>query len=128
MPVFGQKTIRNLDLNKRDLRWAAPITTHFTEAEQRSFLWFDGASYDAEKDYLPLFTERRQLPIGSTSATATIHNQVYEPLDQASIVALGSGISFLSEEPQVIVKFSISRREPFANVSIIPLQIGRAHV
>ncbi len=121
-PAFGQRSIHGLDVNKRDLRWTAPITTHFSETELRSFLWFEGASYDAEKDFLPLFSERRKLPFGSNSATAAIHNQVYEPLDQASLAALGAGTDFLSDEPQVIMKFSVCRHEPFANVSIIPLR------
>ncbi|HET6991956.1 MAG TPA: type IX secretion system sortase PorU, partial [Bacteroidia bacterium] len=72
-------------------------------------------------------TERRQLPTGSTSATATIQNPVYAPLDQASIAVLGNGRDFLSAEPQVKVDFTISRREPFANVSIIPLRINPAN-
>lgn len=121
-PVFGQQRIQGLDLNKRDLRWTAPITTQFSETEKRSFLWFEGASYIAEKEFLPVFNEQRKLPIGSTSAEASIHNEIYEPLDQVSILALGMGISFLTEKPQVTVQFYLSRREPFANVSILPLR------
>jgi hypothetical protein len=125
--LSAQTAIRGLNLDKRELRWTSPITTRFSETETKSFLWFDGASYDASRDFIPLFTEHRLLPSGSTSATATINSPVYVVLDQASVLALGDGKSFLSAEPQVKVDFTISRREPIANVSIVPLRINPAN-
>src|SRR6185503_6994224 len=98
--AFAQKNALSTDLNHRDdlnhreLRWTSPITTQFTETETKSFLWFDGASYDAEKDFLPLFYERQKLSNGSTTATAQITNAQYVPLDAASLQVIGSSSAF----------------------------------
>jgi hypothetical protein len=107
---------------KRVLRWTAPVTTQFSETETRSFLWFDGASYDAEKDFLPLYTEVKNLPAGSTSATATLLNPVYTALDPASLAVIGNGASYLRSEPIVTCNFAVSRKEPVASISVLPLR------
>jgi hypothetical protein len=121
-PAFGQRVVTETESNKRELRWTAPMTTQFSETESRSFLWFDGASYNAEKNFLPVFTERRKLSEGSNAATATISNEVYVPLDPASVTALGTAVAFLTTEAQLTTNFTLNRKEPFANVSIIPLR------
>ena len=113
-----------LKLDKREIRWSAPVNSAFSDTEKRSFLSFDGVTYDAERDFLPLFTESRKLPIGSTSATAKIYNAIYTPLDQASLISIGRSTSFLSDQVKIEVSVLISRREPIANVSIIPLRIN----
>jgi hypothetical protein len=122
VPVFGQGILKGVDLNERELRWTAPISTQFTETEIKSFLWFDGASYDAAKDFLPLYTERRKLVTGTTSATAQILNPVYIALDQASLNVVGSSAAYIGNEPIMTVKVSTCRREQFANISILTLR------
>ncbi len=121
-PAFGQTTNNRASSNKYELRWTAPISTQFSETEVKTFLWFDGASYDAAKQFLPLFTEIHPLPAGSNTAAATILNPVYVPLDAASIAAIGTAASFLTDEAQLTVNFTLSRKEPFANISILPLR------
>ncbi|MDQ3112072.1 MAG: type IX secretion system sortase PorU [Bacteroidota bacterium] len=127
VPALGQRPLAEREANTYQLRWSAPVTSQFSESEIKTFLWFDGASYDAENNFLPLFTNRQKLPAGSTGATATIQNAVYAALDQASITALGTSAALLPAEAEVTVKFTLSRKEPFANVSILPLRKNPAN-
>ncbi len=127
LAAFSQKftpsaPFRGPDLNRRDLRWTAPIATQFSATEVRSFLWFEGASYDAGRGFLPLFNERCQLPPGQNAATAQILSPVYQPLDAASIAVIGDAVSFIGAEAEVTVKVSTHRRQPFANVTILPIR------
>ncbi|CAN5903312.1 type IX secretion system sortase PorU [soil metagenome] len=124
-PASGQRTVVRTEPKtepKYILNWMAPVTTQFSVAESKTFLVFDGVSYDAEKNYLPLFTEMRKLPAGSNAVSATIQNPIYAVLDQASLTALGTASSFLTGEAQLKVNFTLSRKEPFADISIIPLR------
>ncbi len=120
--TFGQKIGASRDQNQYQLKWSGPITTQFTETEIRSFLWFDGASYDAEKGFLPVFNERKALPNGSNSANVSLQNEIYSPLDAASIQALGDGLQFISTSVTLNANFTLSRKEPFENISLIPLR------
>ncbi|CAN5430033.1 type IX secretion system sortase PorU [soil metagenome] len=122
LPAYSQKSVISPDQSKQQLHWNAPVTTQFTETEKKSFLSFDGAAYDAEKEFLPVYNQRKELPTGSLSATATLHDAVYQPLDQTSLTVLGNGINYLTTEAQVTVHFSMSRKVPFAEVSVIPLR------
>lgn len=120
--VSGQRAVVTAENNKHELRWTAPITTQFTESEVRSFLWFEGASYDASKEFLPVYNEQKKLPAGSNSATATLLNTVYAPLDAASLAVLGNAASYLGSEAIVTCNFALSRKEPIASVSVLPLR------
>jgi hypothetical protein len=127
--LLGQKPAQDipdfkpgLNINYRSLHWTAPITTRFTENETRSFLWFDGANYDAERQFVPLFTEMRELNPGSTGATVEIINPVYQLLDNASSMVLGTAIRFIGTEPEVKSVVMLSRKVPYAHISILPLR------
>ncbi|HEU4716463.1 MAG TPA: type IX secretion system sortase PorU, partial [Bacteroidia bacterium] len=104
------------------LRWTAPITTQFTDQESRTFLWFDGASYDAERNFLPYFFQKQKISDGTSSATATLVDPVYEALDQASLSVMGFGAGYIGSQPEVKTTVSISRKETFANVTVLPFR------
>lgn len=122
--LFGQKSRPqpNLGLDHRELRWTAPMSTRFSATESRSFLWFDGASYDSHRDFLPLFTENRPLPNGASRVSVDLSDAVYQPLDQASLQVLGAGASWLGSEPEVKAVVMLDRKQPVAQVTIVPLR------
>lgn len=120
--LFGQKARPLIDLDHRELNWSAPMVTQFSPIEQRSFLWFDGASYDAGRDFLPLFSENRALVANATSASVQITDPVYQPLDAASVSVLGASVSYLGTSAEVKSSVLISRKMPFAQITILPLR------
>ncbi|MBI3510515.1 MAG: type IX secretion system sortase PorU [Bacteroidetes bacterium] len=106
----------------RTLHWTEPVTTQFTAEETRSFLWFDGATYDASRNFLPVYSENISLSSGSASANGVIKNPVYQPLDDNSIIALGNAAEYLQSEPEIKVNVITSRKQDLAAVSIVPLR------
>jgi hypothetical protein len=120
--IIAQTKSKSNALNHRDLRWTAPITTRFSETESRTFVWFDGASYDAARFYLPIYQENFPLTGNADKANAVITHPVYEPLDAASVSALGSASGFVTTELQVKTEVILARKEPLASVSIVPLR------
>lgn len=120
--LFGQKARPQIDLDHRELKWSAPMVTQFSPTEQRSFLWFDGATYDAGRDFLPLFSENRALAANATSASVQIADPVYQPLDAAAVSVLGASVSYLGTAAEVKSSVLISRKMPFAQITILPLR------
>ncbi|MCU0432273.1 MAG: type IX secretion system sortase PorU [Bacteroidia bacterium] len=105
-----------------ELHWGAPVTSEFSETERRTFLWFKEASYSPERNYLPLYEEQRALPAGSRSATVQIVDAVYAPLSFAEAAILGNAAASLGTEAEVDVKVGISRRQPMASITVVPLR------
>src|SRR5262245_29074613 len=78
------------------LSWGNPQTVSMTTTEQRSFLWFQGAEYDAAQHYLPVYSQRFKLNDGNNSAVARLNDPVYELLDEASLKVLNNDYSGIS--------------------------------
>lgn len=104
------------------LAWGAPVTNQFSEVESRTFLWFEGASYDATANYLPIYQEIRNLPPGSNSATVELQNAIYEPLDMVGIAVLGSQAASLDANARVNVQVGYQKRQPFAQINVLPIR------
>ncbi len=119
----GQANIRSA---VTELHWGNPVTTEFSETEKRTFLWFQEATYDAGRNYLPIYEERKALPAGSRSATVQLLDAVYAPLSFAEAALLGTAAADLGTEAQVMVKVNIERRQPFAQISVLPLRRNAA--
>lgn len=120
--LYGQRSVNSLNLDFRSLRWTDPIATQFSATETKSFLWFEGATYDAERSFVPLFTESRKLAEGTQSVSAEIQNPVYQPLEQNSIQVLGSASAYLGTEAELKTQLMSSRKVPYAQVTILPLR------
>jgi hypothetical protein len=120
--LFGQHLRTPINLDHRTLNWSAPITTQFTPTETRSFLWFQGASYDAHRDFLPLFIENQSLAPGANAVNVQLTDPVYQPLSQAEKDVLGSSITYLGPEAEVKSSVVISREMPVAQITILPLR------
>lgn len=120
--LFSQRSAVSLNLDFRSLRWTEPVTTEFTPGETKSFLWFDGVTYDAERNFLPLFNESRKMPAGTVSVSSEIQNPVYAPLEESSLRVLGTNANILGREAEVKTVLMLSRKEPYAQISIVPLR------
>lgn len=112
---------------KHELRWSEPAATQFTETEVRHFLSFDGALYDPDKEFLPYYFHREQLPAGMNSGSAQLLNPQFAPATAAEIQVINNfGRSFLTTEAEVVTRIDVERKVPHIAVMIYPLRINAA--
>ncbi|MGL4599430.1 MAG: hypothetical protein ACRCYO_18040, partial [Bacteroidia bacterium] len=120
--ALAQQNKRVASANARTIVWGKPETTQYSETEKRSFLAFEGANYDPQTNFLPLYHERVQVPSGTTGATANILNPVFENLDRTGLQILGFSAGALETSVTPSVSISYERRVPYAELNFIPLR------
>jgi Peptidase family C25 len=112
---------------RHELRWSEPAATQFTETEVRHFLSFDGALYDPDKEFLPYYFHREQLPAGMNSGSAQLLNPSYAPATAAEVQVINNfGRSFLTTDAEVVTRIDVERKVPHIAVMIYPLRINAA--
>lgn len=104
-----------------ELRWASPIYNRFTEEEVKTFAYFEGAQYDASRDFLPLWFEIKELS-GDMSIAVELENAVYETMDPNSVAAIGPQAGNIGTEPEVQSHVTRSRGKFYSNVRIVPIR------
>ncbi|GAB4132578.1 MAG: type IX secretion system sortase PorU [Bacteroidia bacterium] len=123
--VSGYKGDKSkIDDFRRVLKWTAPVTSQFTETEKRDFLHFEGAQYDAEKNFIPFYHEKVQLQNGINEVTVQLLDEIYAPADKKELALLQPMSMFISSSPGIQSSVVINRKVPFAAVSIIPFRIN----
>ncbi len=121
-PLQAQSNSRFAAPNSRTIAWGQPETTNYTETEKRTFLTFEGANYDPQTNFLPLYHERIRVPVGTTDANVNLLNPVFENLDRTSLQVLGFSAGALETAITPIVSISYERRVPYAEINFIPLR------
>ncbi|MCC6691080.1 MAG: type IX secretion system sortase PorU, partial [Bacteroidia bacterium] len=106
----------NEPVNQRQLEWGAIQVNKFSENEINRFLYFKGATYNA--NHLPEYYERIKLPSSINSASATITNAVYAELnpEEAALVKISA------TEIKVNTTIGYERKEPCAIIQFIPIR------
>lgn len=119
-PAIGQQ-FRKLNANHHELRWTTPIYNRFSETEVKSFLWFEGAQFDASKNFLPYYFISEEV-FADVTITASIENAVYETMDPNSVAVVGSQSSMIGAEPEIIATVGSMRGQYFSNIRIVPIR------
>lgn len=111
--AFGQQSFQfPLDLQWED----TPITEKISETASKSFLSFEGAVPDGDKDYLPRWFKRFEV-YSPGEVKVRLENAVYELVAYPEVVKgipLPASIQFESG-------ITVERKRPFGYVSFIPL-------
>jgi Peptidase family C25 len=121
--IEGQRIYNSFSLNTIEINWQAPVISQFTPTELRSFLSFDGASYDAERGFLPVYIETK--PLGgnnANSARVELTNTVYQPIDAYSLSIIGASASYLQSEAELKSIVAPNRKVNYLQVTILPLR------
>ena len=104
------------------IRWQNPRQMDLQNGDIRKVLNFDGAAYT--KDFLPIYIERRAIPISDNAASAVLLNPVYEVLDPASQALVNKKQISTSINPQTVVSYE--RKVPMAEIKFVPLRLNPA--
>jgi hypothetical protein len=104
-----------------ELRWTTPLYNQFNENEVKSFVYFEGAQYDAAKNFLPFWQSMKQLN-ADVVITASIENPVYETMDPNSVSAIGTQAAQIGNQPEVVAHVSKSRGRYYSSIRIVPIR------
>jgi len=112
---------RKLNADHYDLRWTTPLYNRFSENEVKSFVYFEGAQYDAAKNFLPFWFKMEEV-FADVTVTATIENAVYETMDPNSVAAIGTQSQQIGTSPEISTNVAQSRGRFFSSVHIVPIR------
>lgn len=117
---WGQD-FRKLNATHYELRWTTPIYNRFSETEVKSFLWFEGAQFDASKNFLPYFFLSEKV-FGDVNVTVILENTVYETMDPNSVAVVGPQAALIGTEPEIISTVGRARGEYYSDIRITPIR------
>ncbi|TND00205.1 MAG: hypothetical protein FD123_4400, partial [Bacteroidetes bacterium] len=98
-----------------------------TETEKRSFLVFQDAQYDASRNFIPYYSDRKAIPSGGNTASVTLANTVYEEMDAASVSLLGPEASKFGRQAEALVSVGYERKKPYAEIKVYPFRKNPAN-
>lgn len=117
---------RKLNANHYDLRWTTPLYNRFSENESKSFLWFEGAQYDASKNFLPIWFQMQEVN-GDVTVTASLENAVYETMDPNSVAVIGPQSTQIGNAPELSASVACSRGKYYSNIRLVPIRKNPAN-
>lgn len=104
-----------------DLRWTTPLYNRFTESEVKSFVYFEGAQYDAGKNFLPYWFQMKEVN-GNVNIAVTIENAVYETMDPNSVSTIGTQAAQIGNAPELEAHITRSRGKFYSSIRLVPIR------
>lgn len=104
-----------------ELRWTTPLYNRFSESEVKSFVYFEGAQYDAARNFLPYLFQIKEVN-GDVTVNAVIENAVYEAMDPNSVAAIGTQSTQIGNEPELEAYMTKSRGKFYSNIRLVPMR------
>lgn len=88
---------------------------------EKYFLYFEGATYDASKDNLPVYVFKGAAENNASGIKAFIINPVYETFDNAEIQKV-EGLDKIGNEIEVSASIAYEKKKKLSVVSFIPVR------
>lgn len=104
------------------LQWSAPRTERYSPTEARSFVYFEGAEYYNNRNFLPYYASSFPLKGGNTDGRVELVNPVYSELDAASVAVLGNTAQQLGATPELTSYIAWEKKQPYIHISLVPLR------
>jgi hypothetical protein len=99
--------------------WHENVTNSFLDSKARTFLTFDNAQYNHEKDFLPFYTKQLSLS-NQEIISVDIINVEYSTIEFDSVKNV-SGLSFIENEIDIKFFNSVSKKQNYGIISFIPI-------
>lgn len=109
---------QNISVSEK-IVWHENISNNFSESKSQSFLAFENAQYDHEKDFLPFYFKQWNL-LNQEIINITVINVEFENIDFDSIKNT-SGLSFIENKVEFKFNNAISKKDNFGMISFIPI-------
>lgn len=120
LPAVGQQ-FRRINADHYELRWTTPIYNRFSETEVKSFLWFEGAQYDASKNFLPYLYLGEEV-YSDVNISVTLENAVYETMDPNSVAVVGTQSSEIGLQPEIVATVGRMKGRYYSDIRITPIR------
>lgn len=105
---------------KIELKWGAVKKESPAEGMEKSFLYFEGAVYDAANN-LPVYVYKGVTENNASQIKAFIVNPVYAPFEANELLKI-EGLDKISSEIEVSASVSYERKKKVSVVSFIPVR------
>ena len=99
--------------------WHENVTNSFLDSKVRTFLTFENAQYNHEKDFLPFYSKQLALSNQEINSIDVI-NIEYEIIEFDSIKNI-SGLSFIENEIDIKFFNSVSKKQNYGIIYFIPI-------
>jgi len=106
-----------------ELKWHGIRTEKINETESRSFLFFDGATYDQSKGGVPLFFVRLELDKNHSYPEFIISDMIFEELPPNEAAFL-KDVKITNSELIKDVNVSFERKKAFAILKLNPFKVN----
>ncbi len=105
---------------KKEIKWGAVKKESPAEGMEKSFLYFEGAVYDAANN-LPVYVYKGATENNASQIKAFIVNPVYAPFETNELLKI-EGIDKLGSEIEVSASVAYDRKKKISVVSFIPVR------
>lgn len=119
------QNFRRINADHHELRWTTPIYNRFSETEVKTFLWFEGAQFDASKNFLPYYFLSEEL-FSDAELNVQLENEVYETMDPNSVAAMGTQAAQIGNAPEITATVGRARGRYFSDIRITPIRRNAA--
>ncbi|MBI2280188.1 MAG: type IX secretion system sortase PorU [Bacteroidetes bacterium] len=103
--------------------WHENVTNDFLGTKGRTFLSFENAQYNHEKDFLPFYSKQLSL-VNQEIASVEVINIEFSTIEFESIENV-SGLSFIENEIDVKFSNSVSKKQNFGIISFTPIMYNK---
>lgn len=118
--VFSQYAKQRLS-GKKEINWGAVKKEKYAEGVEKHFLYFEGAAYNAEQNYLPVYVYQAPTENNASAIKAHIINAVFEPFETNDISKI-EGLETISSEIEVKAGIGYERKRKVSVVSFVPIR------
>jgi len=114
--TFAQRSSKS-----KTLQWTGIKSEKISEVEYLKMLSFDGAVYDYETKYLPVYFERFKIASRNSTVNVVLTNKVFKEFDNKTINQI-KDLDLIKNDIVVKTSISIDRKIPYASFSFIPIR------
>lgn len=118
--IFANTNAQNIKI-ERQLNWQTIKKVEISPDEHQYILQFSGSLNEFSDNMLPRFYENIPLDQHPAKVTASLQNEIFEPVDQ-SFLSVMNGIENLENEITIDAGFGLENKKPVGWVSFIPLR------
>ncbi len=118
--VFSQYA-KQRNSGKKEIKWGAVKKETPAEGMEKSFLYFEGAVYDATQNNLPVYVYKGASENNASQLKAFIVNPVYAPFETNELKKI-EGLDQLDSEIEVNAAVAFDRKKKVSVVSFIPVR------
>ena len=111
--------ISQINLVEEKIIWHENVVNDLLDTKNRTFLTFDYAQYNQEKDFLPFYSKQLSL-VNQEITSIEVVNIEFSTIELESIKNV-SGLTYIENEIEIEFSNSISKKQNYGIISFVPI-------